>query len=649
MKGNVWAFLLGVCLFLSFCKESTTLKSDQIPIQNQAYIDLSKIPNFEIHSVEGYWEFYWMSLLGPTFSSPKSDFSDEVRIPTNFRYPEKNPDLIVNQFRPWTKFNTGKNQFSPYGYATYRTIIKVPEKNMYLSIFYPHLFSSSRIWINGTEMAHVGFVSEDLDKIKSSRKDTRFSFYSNSEFIEIVLQIANVSSVQGGPRGKFLIGTNEGINKHYIKNVIFDAVIFGLIFGSMIYHFFIYLLNRDNKPFIFFSFVCFTFLLRLPFHNTKLYEFFISEIDWDTQRLFLHFVNVISLLSVMYFLNSLFPKRISPYLFLFFWLGAIVSTLIALISPKLLAIANIYYAVIYLPIFIIQATYFVFFKLPERRSFFLMAISLLGLGSFCLFAIILNLFGIEGGIFLIIGFLLFVLFQALALSRFFTIALENRSKLKLELLQEKQKALSQQREELQLLMHDSLGSELTDVHVYLENHLELKEQQLPKNFINGIYNRTSQMIRSLRNHLLFIEDLNLTYTNLFVGLNITILRRYSDVGREVEFNIPEFLLGNIFQEKINSIQGDLPINLFYLFNEICTNDLKYGINESNWTISYLESTISISQTNQSKINHTNLNILPKAAKLRVNKLNGKISAFIQDGFFHLNIELPFPFVEKFQT
>ncbi|MDF3818589.1 7TM diverse intracellular signaling domain-containing protein [Leptospira sp. 96542] len=557
-----------------------------------------------------------------------------------FQYPGKNPDLVVSEFRPWTKIKFENYEFQPYGYATYRTILKLPKANMNYSVHFTQLFTASKIWINGELKGQVGNVSSDLTKVIPGRRNTTFKFQSESKYIEIVLQVANSHYYQGGPRGEFLIGSEEKIDNYVIKNIIFDVIVFGLIFGSMIYHLFIYFLNKDNKPFIFYCIVCLTFLLRLPFHNMKLYSIFTSEISWYGQSFFLHFVNIVSILSVVYFLNSLFPKITKPYFFIFYWIGAFAGILIVLIDERSLSYANFFYISFYLPIYLVHAIYLIFFKITEKKSFYLMAIGILGLGFFGLLGIILNLYGIDSGVYIISGFLIFILFQALALSRFYTIALENHSKLKLKLVHENQKNLSEQREELQILMHDSLGGELTDIHVYLEKHIDLQIEELPEKFVPELHTRTMQIIRSFRNHLLFIEDLNITYKNLFEGLNLTILRRYADAGREVEFNIPENLLGSVFQEKINACQYDLPINLFYLFTEICTNDLKYGKNESVWTIGYFDSKISIQQRNQIKTHLSELGLVPKAAYLRVEKMKGELESWISDGIFYLKIEIP---------
>ncbi|WCL47788.1 7TM-DISM domain-containing protein [Leptospira sp. GIMC2001] len=629
-------------LFLVYCSSSKTselsTESDSLGKNDHTryHIDLSVFKNSEIYSIDGPWEFYWMELLQPTKLKSDSDYE----IPAKNKFQQKSPDLLLNEFRPWTKSKLNNAGLPAFGYATYRTILRIPKSGMQLGIFYPHLFSASRIWVNGVELAHKGKVSEQLDLIQSSRKNTEVYFTVPSHELEIILHVANSHFYQGGPRGKLLIGSEKSIKNHIVKNIILDVIVFGLILGSMLYHLFIYFLNKDNKPFLFFSIVCLSFLLRLPFHNMKLYGIFFDEIPWSTQALFLHCLNIISMLAVVYFLNSLFPRSIKSYFFIIHWIGAIVAFALGLINERLLSLVNFYYVLIFLPLYLVQSSYLIFFKITERKSFFLMAIGVLGLSVFCFLALILNYFGIDSGAYLISGFLIYILFQALALSRFFTIALENRTQLKLQLTQENQRALTKQREELQILMHDSLGGELTDIHVFLERNINTNTEKYDKIVLNNLFNKTTSIIQSFRNQLLYIEDLNVAYENLFAGLNLTILRRYSDAGREVDFNLPDILLEKDFQDKIYNNQKDMLINLFYLFTEICTNDLKYGIGESYWDIDYKNACLYIQQKNQIKSLHHEMELIPKAGLARVEKMEGTLHAVVDKDKYILNISIP---------
>lgn len=591
-------------------------------------------------AIEGPWEFYWKKLLQP------NDF------PENTKTKNKNepiPDLILNEFKPWSKNRQFLKNYSSKGYATYRTTIHLSQPQLRLAIYYPHLFTSSRIWVNGIEMAHKGKVSSELKEIIASRTNTYFSIDGDVENLEIILQVANGHFYQGGPRGSFYLGTERGIQGIVFRNIVLDILAFGMIFGSTIYHLFFYYLNKTHKPFLYFSIVSFTLLLRLPFHNAKIYEFYFSEISWHAQAQLLHIINIVSVISVIYFFYSLFPRKSASWLIWIYWLGGIIALLVGIINKEYLSLANLIYISIFLPSFIIHVIYMVFFGKKEKKSTYLIGLGVFTLGIFGIMAIVSNFIGMDGGIFLIIGFVVFVFLQALALSRFFTIALEKRSQLKLQMTKENQKELMKQREDLQIVMHDSLGSELTDIHVSLESSLKQDTKTFDRSLVEKIYGRILKVIQSFRSQLLFIEDLNTTYENPFTGINLTLLRRYFDAGREVDFNIPDEIVDFFDSNQSKLFQSSFYTNLFYLFSELCTNDLKYGQNESRWDISKQFNDLILIQENQLKEGIEQVeNPTSRSISSRVNNLQGKCSAGYKNGFFCMEIKIPIPAIREWR-
>jgi hypothetical protein len=592
--------------------------------------------NWKYIKISGPWEFYWMRLLEP------KDFQNSNS--------EINPDLILNEFKPWTKYLIAGEKLPKQGYATYRTKVKLPERDSKLAIYYPHLFTTSKIWVNGLLMAEKGNVSSKLNEVVASRTNTYFAFESQDNHLEIILQIANSDFYQGGPRGAFYLGTQKGILDYYLSKVVLDVLAFGLILGATVYHVFFYYLNQSQKPFLYFSIVSFTLLLRLPFHNTKLYEIFFSEVIWLHQSLFLHVVNIFSIISAFYFFNSLFPNKTNRWVFVFYWVGGIFALFIGMIDFRILSLANLYYVSIYLPAFVLHAIYLTFFNVDDRRPSYLIGLGIIGLGIFGLIAIVTNYLGVDGGFFLLAGFLFFVLLQALALSRFFTIALENRSKLQLQMTKENLKALTKQREELQIIMHDSLGSDLTDIHVALESNLNKNATEFNRSILENLYNRTLKVIQSFRNQLLFIEDLNVAFENPFTGINLTLLRRYTDAGREVDFNISDNILDSFEENSYRYFHKSLHSDLFYLFSELCTNDLKYGRGESIWSINLKSDLLIINQENLIR-QDTEISIgenpSPKSAMTRVHKLGGNFAASYAENQaneirYSVFIEIPIP-------
>lgn len=272
-----------------------------------------------------------------------------------------------------------------------------------------------------------------------------------------------------------------------------------------------------------------------------------------------------------------------------------------------------------------------------------MAIALFSLALFCILAISVNYYGIQGGLYLIIGYLFYVIFQTVSLSKFFAYAIESRANIEMTLHEESLHALSKQRAEMQLMVHDQLGANLTDLKVYLERKLASLNESVKYTFdLDQIYNRVVSIIQSLRNQLLYIEDQNLIFENFVTGLHLTLLRRYSDVGREFEFLASNDFLNYFNEIKIIGKNQSYFLNIYYMLYEVCTNDIKYGRGESVWKLDYVNSSFYINQRNllNFPIEKQKSNLELKSIKQRLAQLNGTLEVQILDESYQLKIQFP---------
>ncbi|WP_246834956.1 hypothetical protein [Leptospira bourretii] len=192
--------------------------------QNYAYIDLSET-NWETAlpiNLSSGWEFYWNQLLDPKDFLNNSTFGD----------------VPVVEFRPWTNLSFPDRKFPAKGYATYHKKIKVQKsfKVKQFSIYFMHLFSSSKVYINGELIQEKGKVSAQLSEIIPDRTNSTIEFLTDQLDLDIVIQIANQDFYQGGPRGEFLIASPSQMHLYKSKNLIVEIFVFGLIFGSVLYH-----------------------------------------------------------------------------------------------------------------------------------------------------------------------------------------------------------------------------------------------------------------------------------------------------------------------------------------------------------------------------------------------------------------------------
>ncbi|MDZ4727526.1 MAG: 7TM diverse intracellular signaling domain-containing protein [Leptospira sp.] len=574
------------------------------------------------------WEFYWQKLYEPKDFEIESVFD---------RISE------IESFRPWTYHKVGNEKLQASGFATYRFKVKVQDQNQprIFSIFYHNLHTSSKLFVNGKMVHETGKVSNDLDKMIPLRSNTSVDINTNENYLDIILQISNSKFYLGGPRAEFLLGSFKQIQLYQIKTIMVEMFVFGLIFGSFVYHLFFFLLNRSQHAFLFFSIICFTFLMRIPFLNSKMYEYVLPTFSFEKEMMILHFINILSFMAGNLFLNTLFQRKKFSFINYIFYFGALGACFSPLIDGRHRYYLNLLYLIIFLLFFLLHSFLLLYLNKKNRESYYLMGIGLFSLAIFCFLSISLNFLGIQGGLYLILGYLIYVIFQSLSLGKYFTYAIESRSELEFKMAEENMNALAKQRSDMQIMMHDNLGADLTDLKVYLEkqsrnlNFIQINEL-LPQ-----LQYRVISIIKSLRNQLLSIEDLNLTYENFLTGLNLTLLRRYFDAGREFDFNISEKLSSTLQSVHLKSNNRIYFLDIYYMLYELCTNDLKYGFGESIWRLDLVVNEIRIYQTNQINEESENKFLSLKSIGNRLQKLEGKVNSQIKDNVFIAEIFIPY--------
>ena len=93
----------------------------------------------------------------------------------------------------------------------------------------------------------------------------------------------------------------------------------------------------------------------------------------------------------------------------------------------------------------------------------------------------------------------------------------------------------------------------------------------------------------LRDRLLNVEDNELLARNFISGVNLVLLRRYSNANRIINFEAGKEL--EIYLK--STINRSLTEGLYTIIKEMTTNDLKYGCGNSRWQFELVEDCIEI--------------------------------------------------------
>lgn len=201
---------------------------------------------------------------------------------------------------------------------------------------------------------------------------------------------------------------------------------------------------------------------------------------------------------------------------------------------------------------------------------------------------------------------------------------------------DKREAIHKVRQKINIDLHDHLGAKLIDLKFLSEELLSGKIKP-DQNLIEKIHGTVNQSIGMLREQMLKIEDLNLVSENFLTGVNLVLLRRYSDAGREIDFQSEEDLI-QLFESHRDE---NALMEFFGIINEVTTNDLKYGKGISNWKFSLINHEILMDMKSESDYslsdNRTGRgteNLIQRAAKLE-----GKMEISLLENVYSIRLKI----------
>ncbi|NUM40785.1 MAG: hypothetical protein HUU45_04035 [Leptospiraceae bacterium] len=213
------------------------------------------------------------------------------------------------------------------------------------------------------------------------------------------------------------------------------------------------------------------------------------------------------------------------------------------------------------------------------------------------------------------------------------IALESTMKIaKLE----KENAIIQEREKIFTDMHDHIGAALSDLTFQIRNVKESSKLDHVQN--ENLQSALEKVVQKFRSHLHAIEDMKVLESDFINGLRLIVLRRYEFSKRKFHF----FSDASTVEFFIKHSSPSQKEALLAIVSEICTNDLKYGKNNSE--IRFLKNKKNIEIYFFSETNHdTEIHLTgmgEKTIQNRVLELNGTIKTKTENHHFFLEIRLP---------
>ncbi|EMY59744.1 sensor histidine kinase [Leptospira terpstrae] len=196
-------------------------------------------------------------------------------------------------------------------------------------------------------------------------------------------------------------------------------------------------------------------------------------------------------------------------------------------------------------------------------------------------------------------------------------------------------------------IHDSLGSELTDL-VLLSQKLEKTPTEITTTQLQKLKQLSESALQSLRTQVQEEDQRDLFQESLLDGMKLLIKKRYKLVGRNIELEWDSIEEDTI----IKIIEPEVAHHLIQIFKEVTTNDLRYGTGTSKWKIDLNQEHMFLQFSSESQTlsekektgpqvllsDKVGTGIGERGLHQRIKSLNGEIR--IHDSPYQINIKLP---------
>lgn len=400
-----WACVISCLLGVSF--SSLMAQGAALPIRKGEVAYPAGFFKERFTTLDGEWEYYPNALL-----SPKQLQNISAENPSYAPFP-----------RTWNALE-GKGYFeAAFGYATYKLKIAVVDLEVNYALSIPDLYTSYRLFVNGEEFAVNGQVGKDKESTQPYWVPITKELEPQTDTFELVLQIANFDHPTGGPGKSLFFGPYELLEARSTK---IDNLAYGL-FGSFVmcglFVLGFYAFGQQEGALLSFALFCLTHSYRMiGSADYQIHELFPTmDIYWSARLEYLSMY--VSFVFFWEFCYRSFEELVSVKFARTMQIGTLVCVAMVLIFP--LPIYS-YTLSFFHSIFFLSVIYAIVFILKSIRKhwskigFFAVGLAFMALNAT---AIIANLRGWWNTnlVLILIGYISFLFFQTLHLSRRFAL------------------------------------------------------------------------------------------------------------------------------------------------------------------------------------------------------------------------------------
>ena len=454
-----------------------------VPFAKNGIIDLRQMDlSKKIIPLNGEWAMYWKQLFTP-IDTP-SVLPVYISLPSLWR------TNLINGVHLTDK-----------GYASYTLTVLLPRHQNQLAIQVPDVYTSSRLFVNGVEVAAAGNPDTSDEKTTPAFIQKITEGISTADTLHLLLQVANFKHSKGGLTKEIIVGDYRKLLHNRKVDEALDLLLSGCLFMTGLFFFGLFLFSRHDKSILYFSLFAIAYCYRVIGSRSYVLQSIFPDIPWMVAVRFEYLSLLISVTFFTLYTKRLYPKETNKHvvgvqLFLCLTFSAIVLFFPPLVFTSLL---NVFLFVMF---FMILYGFYIYIKAQRnKRVGAIFALMSTGVLLLVFIVSILEYYHIVKApkYILFAGYISFFFLQSLILLFRFTNALKRTMEQldqKRQAVEESNIALQKSLEELnaaqaQLIQSEKMASlgELTAGIAH--------EIQNPLNFVNNFSEVNTELIEEL--------------------------------------------------------------------------------------------------------------------------------------------------------
>lgn len=233
---------------------------------------------------------------------------------------------------------SGTSAMDDFGFATYRITLQLPHNHSGLSLYFPIINASSRVWLNGKRVASTGAVAETPERYRAELTTLLIPLPDKEETVDVLIQVANFTNPGGGfsdyPR---IDRTADLVDSNARSNGI-QNFFTGCLIAMALYQLILFSLYRKGRPFLWLALICLGVATRaVVLHGgSLLLPRIFPDVTWEVWKK-LEYGSVYAIVAFFpLYVYDLFPHYANKKFLIFFVVLGILSTGLVVITSQIM-------------------------------------------------------------------------------------------------------------------------------------------------------------------------------------------------------------------------------------------------------------------------------------------------------------------------